>query len=257
MTPFRATIVLPFDSYKAGAEDITTIDAAQIALMRECMAAKGYSWTWPRQAAREHPLLSGNARRYGLADSDAADRYGYHVPDTPESAQAKAAEAVWTDRLGDDQKAALFDRGGCVDEASAALRKGVDDRHRSWFTGMEHQAVDQSAEDPAVARAITAWSSCMHEGGYNYRTPQDTVEDRRWNLDAPRVSPAERAVATADVRCKQQTRLIPTRAAAEKRIQTKMLDEHADRFDAVLKSHERFVSNARRILADVEKRRRR
>ncbi|MEO3875040.1 hypothetical protein ABGB18_40155 [Nonomuraea sp. B12E4] len=244
----RATVVLPFDAYHLDDAALATIADARSALVRECMADKGFDWKESYGFEEGNPLLAGNARRYGLADSEAAERYGYHVPDSPQERQAQAAEAAWRELASKEEKAALYDPDGCADRTDSALWKGIGDRNTSWFTDLEFEAVDLSAEDPAVASAIQAWSDCMHDKGFDYRTPQAAVEDRRWKLDSPRVSPAERAVAVADVGCKKRTDLIAARTAAEQLIQAKMLEQHAKRFEALRKMNAHLVGNARHVL---------
>ncbi|MGP3934337.1 hypothetical protein [Nonomuraea sp. KM88] len=255
--PFRAAFALPFDAYRLNDEDLVTVTAARTRLRRECMAKKGFVWTGKQSAADAHPLLTENARRYGLADSEAARRYGYHVPDTPQEAQAQAEEAAWAARASKAEQSALLGPGGCLDQADSALWRGVRDRNSAWLVDLEYAAVDQSAADPAVVIATRAWSDCMRDNGFDYQTPQAAVEDRRWNLNVPKVSPAEQAVAAADVRCKQKTDLVAARAAAEWRIQTKMIEQHAKRFEALRKANQSYLGNARHTLdrrADSEAR---
>ncbi|MGP4027407.1 hypothetical protein [Actinomadura sp. 3N407] len=247
-SPSRPAIVLPFDSYALSADDDAVVQAAQVVLMRECMATKGHGWTRPPSPTRQPALLAGNARRYGLADPRAAERFGYHVLEEPWRARAQAAETAWSEQLSKAEHSALFGAGGCVEKADSVLWKGVRKRDVSLLFGLESKAVDNSAKDPAVASATAAWSRCMKRSNFTYRTPQAAVQDRRWNLNSPEISRGERTVAIADVRCKEETNLIATRAAAEKRIQTEMIRQHPARFKAIQEANGRYVRNAQAVL---------
>lgn len=246
-SPSRPSIVLPLTAYHLNSDDNAVVAAARTVLMRECMTTKGHRWTRPPVPAGKNALLDGNARRYGLADLQAAQRFGYHVPEEPRVARAQEAMATWSGKLSKEERNSLFGPGGCEEKADSVIWKGVP-RNGMWLYEMGSKAFDDSAEDPAVVSATAAWSRCMKQRNFSYRTPQEAVEDRRWNLDSPKITSAERAVATADVHCKEQTNLIAIRSGAERRIQTEMIRQNPARFKAIQKANDRFIRNARAVL---------
>lgn len=247
-----ARLVLPFDDYRLTADDIALIVAAEDALMRRCMERENFGWTRPeRSTAVRHRLLqtSENARRYGLTDERAAQRHGYHVPAEPRVLRVQAEERSWRAGLSPAEEKALFGENGCASEAAERLRAGGGTPGASWFTSYDFDSVDASAAAPSVRPALARWRACMTERGFRYDTPRAAVEDKRWNLDSKAPTSQEIAVATADVRCKEETGLITVRAAAERRIQDDLITRHSGKFASLKRGLQRYLDNAGKALS--------
>jgi hypothetical protein len=245
--------VLPFDAYRFTVDDLAVITAGEDALMRRCMQRQGYDWSKPERspAAVLHRRVEtdGNARRYGLADEQTARRHGYHVPDEPRELRAQTAQRAWRGSLTTAENKALFGSGGCADAAAARLRDSGGTPGAAWFTSYDFDSVDASATEPSVRSAMEQWRTCMKKQGFDYDNPSAAIGDPHWNLDAPKVSSRETAVATADVRCKAETDLIAVRAAAEKRFQEDLIARHSEKFAGLKRGLDRYLRNAENALS--------
>ncbi|MCF6473194.1 hypothetical protein FAF44_33125 [Nonomuraea sp. MG754425] len=238
-----AGIVLPFDAYRLTPNNVARIAAGEHALLRACMKRRGLRWTRPARpaSARGAVKIDENARRYGLADEATARRHGYHVPDDLAQVRAQAKDDAWYSTLTMRERTALK---GCLSEAETRLRDGVGDLGEGWFPQLDVRAFESAAADPDVVRATTEWNRCMAQQGYVYPDPLRAIADPRWKLGSPATSPLERAVATADVRCKRSADLVALRAAAETRIQRELIGKNAGRLESLERSNARLLRNA-------------
>jgi hypothetical protein len=232
------TFALPFDGYRLTDADQAMIRAAQLRQVKDCMTAHGVSWAAsPPDLAV--PEIGGNARRYGLIDKQTAQLYGYHVPRPP--TDTKVSELTAEERIvlsGPDGT------GGCEAEATTRLMAGVGTFDRGWFDTLDFDSVDGSAVAAEVREATTDWGRCMKTAGFTYNSPLAAIEDLRWDLDSPTASAEEIAVATTDVRCKEQTHLVAVRAAVETRIQRQSIAATPTRFATLKRANARIVENA-------------
>jgi hypothetical protein len=229
-----ADFALPFDRYWISGAGTVMIRTARDHQAARCLASQGITWT-PAQVQRQ-PEVEGNARRYGVIDEHTAARYGYHVPAAGGFAQQLPTAQV-----------AILD--GCKAAADKALRAGVPTVDEGWLDQLSFASLDRSAKAPAVVRATQAWSRCLKTAGFAYPDPVAAVSDPRWRLDSPKISLTELAVATADVRCKEMTRLVVVRAAIERAIQEQAIAAAPARFAAVARANTELLANASVMLA--------
>lgn len=100
---------------------------------------------------------------------------------------------------------------GCRPTAQRAIQ-GVGDPRAAWrifdyfyqMQGIESPATHEITSNPDYQLAVTAWSACMKEAGYDYTTLEQPPNDG-WS--SPRPGPAEVATATADASCKASSGL--------------------------------------------------
>ncbi|OKH99034.1 hypothetical protein A6A06_25920 [Streptomyces sp. CB02923] len=244
-------LILPFDSYAQSDADLLTISSAEDVLMGDCMRARGMTWkTLPRASGEDAD--PPNRRRYGVIEPEVAHRYGYHPPpDPPASAQHEADEKARDAALAPRERRAAYGTdgvGGCWKESHDRLEQRIPESAESLFNDLNLRLFDRSQRDAGVIRAVRAWSACMARAGLHYATPAQASDAPGWNK-FPRVTAREIKVADADVRCKQETRLVSTWAAAEARMQRAALDRHAAALEALKTGSARWLASARAVLS--------
>ncbi|MEW9555520.1 hypothetical protein [Nonomuraea sp. NPDC050783] len=248
--PASAAMSLPFDAYELSQFDVHTIEAAQDVLIGACMREQGLTWqSLPAPSAAG--TRSPHARRYGIMDADDAARYGYHLP-SPTAAQARR-NAVWAarEKLPSGEKLTLDGakghHGGCRGRARAQVTGKAPQDWLEPLNRYSSQAFEAAQRAPEVLAVIREWSACMKEAGYLYPGPFEAVGDGAWwKTEQP--SDRERAVARADIRCKQKTNLIPIWAEADRRVQLGVIRQHPGEFRRMAEAKKALLGLARNIL---------
>ncbi|WP_432906295.1 hypothetical protein ACQP1S_12175 [Micromonospora matsumotoense] len=213
---------LPFDAYTLSLSGLYTVANAQDLLTRECMAARGEAWEIIERPTDLADLR--NRRRYGVIEPGIAEHFGYHVPVgllTPRDVEQRYDAR--DSGLSETQKTALSGAGGCTAEAVIRLRPARKP-DRKVDQGLVERLSQRSLADargrPEVAQALGDWRDCLRELGFSYPDPFAAMADTAWwpTETAPPSAP-ERAVAVADVRCKERTGLVARWYAAETALQ--------------------------------------
>jgi hypothetical protein len=247
-TPQVRSLVLPFDAYTPSLADLYTIANAEDRLTRTCMTAQGLQW---KVIARPTAIEDfPNRRRYGVIEMPIARDYGYHVPTgllTP--AYVEKLYDARDNSLTQPQKDAAYSETGCATEASRRFRH-VTDAETGKLAEFDRKSLTDSQKTPAVAAAMKAWRECVGRSGYHYADPFAAISDARWWADeAAGPAPVEKAVAVADVGCKDQSGLIDAWHAAEVLIQQDMIQRNGDFFRQIGTDLGADVADARAVLA--------
>lgn len=242
-------LILPFDAYAMTTPDIHTIEAAEDVMIRDCMGERGMGWNaLPRPSGLD--LDPPNRRRYGLIESEVADRFGYHLP--PRPPELARREAAWQarQRLPDREQLAAFGKdgaGGCWKRAHEALLQNVPQADQSLFNRRAREVFGASRRDRAVLRVFGEWSACMKKKGVRYTSPLKAMGDAGWGTST-RPSPREISVARSDVRCKEETGLVAVWADVETRMQRDVIRRHPGEFRAWKAEKDQWLRAARRAL---------
>ncbi|MGN9907656.1 hypothetical protein ACTMTJ_08900 [Phytohabitans sp. LJ34] len=241
-------IVLPFDQYRPTAAEQNVVNRATHILVDRCLHARGRpDIAVPASLIGAVEAMPDNIRRYGIVGERTARRFGYHFPADRDSDARAAHLDAWLSSLGGAEKAALYGtatRPGCLDDAVAALSRGVPEVDTNILTEFDFRSLDQSEVDPRVIAAVAFWRRCMSERGHRYEDPYDAVSDPRWDLDAPYVSEEEFATALADAGCKNRVDLVRIWVAVETDIQQGFIDENGARFAELARAHRATHDNA-------------
>ncbi|QYC45769.1 hypothetical protein Nocox_41130 [Nonomuraea coxensis DSM 45129] len=251
--PEAATrLVLPFDAYRTTPGQRATLGDAHNLLVRRCMRARGVAVEPPAEdPALIAALDPGNSRRYGVVDTVAAGRHGYHLarPPSPDTTAAWAAAlpAATRDHLYGDGG-----RGGCLDRASRVLARGAPKADWPWFSRQDALTLERSARTPGVVAAAGRWRACMSRSGHGYPSPEAAIGDRRWDLDERTVTEDEKRTAVADTRCKWSSGLVAAWHAADVELQRALVRDHAARFAALRADLAHRLRRASAVLAADE-----
>ncbi|MDQ0369519.1 hypothetical protein [Catenuloplanes indicus] len=215
-------------------------DASQV-LVQDCMAARGLRYE--RAPSTDHERASA-ANPYGLLDPATARTDGYGMtaeflaaaqppdPNAPiiesmTGAEQKEWRTALTGSEENRQSLTMPDgtplvvpTDGCVAEARSELYGADWDRLYYSFQGYANLVLSRTEQDAVYQQGIAAWTRCMHEAGFTYRSLQDPRREIEQRLvEAPRPSGpeltpelrqtalSELAVARADATCEYDTGL--------------------------------------------------
>ncbi len=232
-------IALPLDSYEnVSVQEQDALAAAGDLLTQRCMTAAGFSYPVAAQpgggGANVQFIEDGG---YGVASLTQAETYGYKQPaQSGPGGPLGALPAFLTEqhKHGPAWTSALLgfvpgaranapQREGCLQAADTELYGKIGGNpDPDPVPGIAIQSAQWTQTDPRILAVERAWSACMARGGLSYKTPAD-AEGRNWP-SAP--TPAEIAVAVADVRCKTQTNLVHTWLAVEAAYQAALIGQN-------------------------------
>ncbi len=236
---------LPVDEYQLSVDEIYYTEGARDRLTRACMRARGFDW---QHVARPKFGDWRNRRRYGVIELAVAKRYGYHPVRGLLAPVEVYNEKVRRENNLSDKAWVAAERGasGCEKQAQSELTRGISyDTSRAG--GLGASTLARAKRTAAVRQATRAWARCMRGRGFNYQSPDAAVRDRAWGTPAP--SPRERAVATADVRCKDRAHFVQTLANMEAKLQRAAIARDAAYFRRLLDHKNSYLRRARGILA--------
>jgi hypothetical protein len=219
-------IVMPLDVYEqVASQEQDALSESQTLLMQRCMAARGFTYPAPASPSNGFQALQGiEDDPFGIVSMSQAETYGYATPKGSGSQQGPGiigfvGGTVFSGALshhGVAYTSALFGYGpgsggggpgghqGCYEQTSTEVYGRLGGSPNPDPVPMIAAQASQWAQtDRRVLAVERAWSRCMAQHGYSYRTPQQ-VQQHNW----PSVpSTGEVATAVADVSCKVRTDL--------------------------------------------------
>ena len=230
-------------------------DAVELAT-KECMAIAGYTYIprdFPVEASTFFDVLI--AGRHGLVDPNVAVSAGYlnsrNLPDsTPlpsDGRPTNPTEQAGFDAALDgssisppisiDQRTARIMSGGCRQDAADQIW-GSNDAATAEFDVIQtlsSEATSTVTNSAGLVALNQQWSACMQSSGYTYADPRaasvdwSTKRSAQPNLTV--VTPAESAVAVADVACKTTVGYIATLDGMFAVVEQSLAAEHAQDID--------------------------
>ncbi|NUR31424.1 MAG: hypothetical protein HOV83_37220 [Catenulispora sp.] len=243
---------MPLDGYRVTHEQKRLLEYAQGRLAVDCLRRFGFAGP---EITRRPPMPLGlNERRYGLADLERAEKFGYGVADlslTDGPAKfdlSPAAAAVWTGQVATaDADGQAVPAGGCRAEAQRRLAEGspaqVDEE---LADRLSTEAFHRSESDSRVQAAFHEWSACMSKAGYSYADPWVVNNDPKFGQSPP--TALEVQIATADVKCKSAVGLVDTWCAVETAYQNRLLEEHHGELTRLKELLDLRIRNATRVV---------
>ncbi|URZ99475.1 hypothetical protein NCG97_00385 [Streptomyces lydicamycinicus] len=163
---------------------------------------------------------------------------------------------VWRNRAWDAREALPAEvqraaygpsgKGGCLKAADHQLGGDTAPLDFHAFNQLTGTALETSRRTPEVRHALHRWHTCMAKIGFDYPAPYAAADNERW--ETAEITPAELATARADVTCQKPTRLVKVWAAAETRIQHRLIQQDTDRLREAKARKDRWLAAARRVL---------
>lgn len=244
---------LPMEDYDLTSEQVDLVSDARRVLMQRCMAGFGYTVEIERVVSSAYGPPTATERRYGITDLALAREHGYKLGKRDPALRPEPKRP----ELTAEQQVVLFGRGrsevggkqvpdqGCAGAAGRELQRdtpGVDLSmpQNTWMT-----TLDQSRKDSRVVAAIDAWSRCMAKRGHHYPDPVAAVNDP---VAGGEVTDAQRALAVADIECKDEVNLVGIWFTVESAYQRRAIDANRAAFDAVRAALENQLRTAQGVL---------
>ncbi|MFE6053972.1 hypothetical protein ACFQ6N_24740 [Kitasatospora sp. NPDC056446] len=255
------TMILPLDAYLRS-DDQKVLATARTTLAQECMRAQGLELpsTLVDRFGSQNPSASVI---YGVIDMDNAKVLGYRMaPAVQNAVQNAAPPAQGGGDVSQAQAAAYFEdakagKPGCAGEARAKLgTKPIEDAH-AYVQNLKAAARTAARRDSRVTRATAAWSACMKATGVDYADPTAPAHDRSLlgkglptppGASLPPPSPAEIAVAVADVGCKRQVNYLQTVTLVTATYERILIDKHAQQLHQGEQEWEKVMKAANKVL---------
>ncbi|MFJ8442772.1 hypothetical protein [Kitasatospora griseola] len=252
------SLILPLDAYDStNAQDV--LARATTVLAQQCMRGKGLELpaALMEQAASKPPPPSVI---YGVLNMDDARAYGYRMPPAPANSpvppgadSSEITEAV-TQAYFDDRKQ---NKPGCRSEAQKQLDAENVLNDNVYLQDLRSEARTAAHRDSRVTAVTAKWSACMKAAGFDYPDPTAPAHDRSLlgkglptpaGAALPPTSPAEVAVAVADVTCKRQTQYLETVALVTAAYQQEIIEKQAQRLQQGQDHWKQQVQNANKVL---------
>jgi len=245
-------------TYELTPEQDLVVEQARYALVKDCMAKKGFTLVEEpprrRDATPATPMFDGYV---GILDPNYAHKFGYKfdieilddaegadIPDPP-SAEYELA-------LGGGNS----DSGGCAGKAQSAVESGLPDDSKSSevVSQIYDDAMALTEEDPEYLEALGKWVACMSEHGFEYKTPLlafSAFDGFTFTTEQFMPSPAEVSTAVTDVECKRSSRLADTWRKVFWGHQLDLERENRPTLEVMMKRNDKRISNAEKALASV------
>ncbi|WP_392900627.1 hypothetical protein [Streptomyces sp. LN699] len=244
-------MTLPLDGYSSTPSEQYAWQIATQDQWRACMARYGFKKFGPPEPSLKAAAGAANSdmgRRYGIADLEAAKTRGYHLPEMPEPPRwepAKGAEeAVFTgsgaEVDGGAYKGQKIPDGGCRGETKRMFPMP----QTPTVANAESRAYMVAKDDKNVRDAIARWSACMKKRGLDIASPLDDVSSLGVNVSSPIPGAREIEIATADVECKSQTKLVELWHKNEEAKQQQEMAKNASTLNRERDDKNRVVSKA-------------
>jgi len=247
-SPDPRTLSLPLDAYLGTPATTRAINQARIVVFTACMRRFGFE---PQPPPLPPLPASFNEARYGLAVLADAQRYGYHP--TPQVRQERgaterpASAASQAVAQGTGERVPGLPEGGCLGEAGRRIADGAPTPSDPEVAQrLDADSSSRARQDSRLRNAIARWAECMRGVGHDYADPLKANDDPRFRT--PEATSSEIAVATADVRCKEQVNLVGTWLAVETAYQRRAIERNAEALHGVKTLADVQVRNAAHIL---------
>jgi hypothetical protein len=272
--PSSGELVLPLDAYQLDEGQFEVMSEARAVLIGRCMAGLGFPFNradaiaqvqWGTRISVEDEGEDGNLRRYSVTSPELASRYGYHLVSTVRGDDRKtpaaadlhglgaltrqvSAALAGTDRQALAAKVAeRVPAGGCLGAADRELGDSAASGTADLVSAASHSAFVASESAPPVLAAFSRWSACMLARGYHFADPNKAVASI--DISSPQVPPSEIALASADVSCKQQSQVVTSWYAAERKLQLAAIARAPADFAAAKSELQRQLAHAAAVLA--------
>ncbi|MFD9608692.1 hypothetical protein ACFWWS_04935 [Streptomyces sp. NPDC059083] len=248
-----AGLAFPLDAYELDYRDKAKLEAAQSALVKQCMARYGLDYQPP--APLPPSGRKPNARVFGLVDAAEAARSGYATPGGPppprpaEQRLSSIAQRVlaggneWNDpaslpmsqteaEKAPPGKLKVNDKpvptGGCGREAYLKLhapKAGSIDI--LYVFNLKAEAEARMRTDSRVIAVNKNWAACMKDAGYRTTDPRTVVDQLGLN-QSTLSGPNAVSAAMKDVACKQKVKLPGVWFAVASAYQEQSIDKNAE-----------------------------
>ena len=242
---------LPIDRYLWSASETTTLHQAEDAMIATCL--RQFDMTLPAPPTTDDLAPeSPTARRYGMTSMSEARRYGYRLPAALSAPGQQPSPATEDDRVLGVITGAVttvagksVPQGGCAGQADREIGHGAPVGVADQAQDVNGRAWELARDDPRVQSGFAAWSNCMRAAGYTYPDPIAPMNDSGFSGVPTEI---EKAVAAADVGCKDKTNVTGIWYAYDVAYQEALIEAHRADFAQILGEKSTQLAASRAVL---------
>lgn len=244
-------VTFPLDASRITGEQSLVIIHARDLVMQRCLARFGFNVPMHPPVGRD----SSDLNSFGLVDERQAREHGYlkDVEDAkPEfiSEVPREATPVLTGEVG-NYGGVTVPEGGCQGESIRAVTGGDSlPKDGNFVEGLRHDAWNRALNDSRVQALLEQWRSCLKDAGFpGFKDPGEPYTHWQGKRQPKATTPTQEEVtmALADVRCKQQVKLLPTWIATNVAYQNRLAEENAQR----LNEHKAYVAKSMELAKNI------
>ncbi|WP_306964748.1 hypothetical protein [Streptomyces afghaniensis] len=264
-------ISTPLDAHLPSPGLMLTLRRAEARLTNQCLARLGYA-SHPMPAPKAQP--SRRHSEFLVFSIPQAEEVGYNPPKDA----IEAGSSRWDAKASKVQRGLLdgslrrykgrsVPRTGCAGEAADRIAKGSrlpdkmegggieltrDDKASPTGVGdaqvelMRLDAIVATKRDPRYLKMIRAWSSCMTKAGYEYKSPEDALNDVRW--DGDEISNKERSTAVTDMRCKKDVHYLAVADAVQSEYEEEVIQKREKELTQLRRNLSVWEENAEEVI---------
>ncbi len=240
----ESQVTRPIDAHLPGSRELLQIRQVHDQALNECLAEKGVT---PKKDANPPDLaasVNADIRRratratlWGFFDTTNAAQHGYAFPAAtgPDSSTLPAK-----DYFDSYEPAIILE---CIQNAQSSLPDSAKSEEDTSARVLPDGGPTVPFDDSRYVAAVTEWSTCMKERGFNYLSPFAALYDDRW----PRAEVADAqqiATATADVECKISTNLVGIALAIQTEHDQNYIDTHQEALAQFRSDLDTYLRNA-------------
>lgn len=227
--PEKESIVYPLDKYGVSLDEMNLIERASNIRIQNCLSSKGHPMDLIGMFKDRTTIVE---RPYGIWNLQAAESYGYGVPEQDLGIPDLAAQTTEFNRQWDV----------CLGEAIPSSRYGSD--RTSLLSTLSGKASAAAAKDPKSAALIEEWQTCLREAGGTFDgsdrwSPVESLADKETSI----------GVAVSDISCKESIDFIQRMADIESSYQATLIVEHEAELLAQRQKVDETLKEATQIVA--------
>ena len=261
-------IVMPLDVYEQVAtQEQDALSESQTLLVERCMSARGFIYPAPASPGNGFVALQQiEDDPFGLTSMARAQTYGYAQPKGSGGNGGPqiigfVGGGVFAGALKNHGQAytmALFGFGpggggrarqqGCYQQAVSEVYGPLGGNlNPDPVPAIAVQASQWAQTDPRVLAIERAWSRCMAQRGYGFRTPQQ-AQQHNWPKTP---TTGEVATAVADVSCKAKANLPNTWLTVEAAYQQALIAQNLAALSQLQANFGKLIQRAEAVLASA------
>jgi hypothetical protein len=264
-------ISTPLDAHLPSPGIMLTLRRAEVRLTNQCLARLGYASN-PMPDPKAQP--SRRHSEFLVFSIPQAEEVGYNPP----REAMEAGSSKWDAKTSKVQRGLLdgslrrykgrpVPQEGCAGEAADRIAKGsrlpekmegggikLTRGEKASPTGvgdaqvelMRLDAIVATKKDPRYLEMIRSWSSCMTKRGYKYKSPEDALNDVRW--DGDRISNEERSTAVTDMHCKKDVHYLAVADAVQSEHEEEVIQKRREELTQLRRNLDVWEENAEEVI---------
>ncbi len=218
-------VTRPIDAYLPSTSEILQIAYFQLDAVNRCFAEHGVVAQRVVNPTDLTAFTNGSirgratrARLWGFFDTTNAAQYGYREP-------PGEPRMLMEDHVGDFDIGDLYIQ--CLHKVENDTPAQADSMDFAHETVLPERGPRVPLNDSRYVAAVSKWSTCMKERGFDYSEPHAAILDGQKAI-SDTANSQEIATATADIECKLSTNLVGIGLAVQTAYDKQYIDTHQE-----------------------------